>query len=167
MKKSPFIAGPPACGTLYGQKPDRSAGSIPGRSRRTPMEGRLYLYVSRDESPDHYCSWSYDPLSTSDLKNWKITKTLSPRGPNDQVPVQRRRTLPLRRRLQKRQILLYYSMRTRSTKACLNGLSNSPDRTRVKNGQPMKGISQDRPGGLRRRRRTGVLTGATFGPGIN
>ena len=50
-------------------------------------DGRLYLYVSRDESPDFYCSWRYDLLSTDDLKNWTIHRdAFASKGPNDEVP---------------------------------------------------------------------------------
>ena len=33
-------------------------------------DGNLYIYGSRDESPEYYCSKSYHMMSTSDLKNW-------------------------------------------------------------------------------------------------
>jgi hypothetical protein len=33
-------------------------------------DGKLYVYGSRDESPEYYCSWSHHVLSTSDLKTW-------------------------------------------------------------------------------------------------
>ena len=43
-------------------------------SARVAPDGRLYIYGSRDESPDYYCSDRYDILSTSDLINWKHEK---------------------------------------------------------------------------------------------
>lgn len=88
MKKSLFIAGLLACGTLYGQNPIVPPGVyLADPEGHQWKDGKLYLYVSRDESPDYYCSWSYDLLSTSDLKNWKITKNaFASKGPNDQVP---------------------------------------------------------------------------------
>lgn len=43
-------------------------------SARVAPDGRLYIYGSRDESPDYYCSDTYDILSTSDLINWKHEK---------------------------------------------------------------------------------------------
>ena len=50
-------------------------------------DGKLYVYGSRDESPDYYCSHSYDVLSTSDLIHWTIHRhTFVSKGPGDQVP---------------------------------------------------------------------------------
>lgn len=50
-------------------------------------DGKLYVYGSRDESPDYYCSWNYHVLSTSDLKNWTIHENaFASKGPGDQVP---------------------------------------------------------------------------------
>lgn len=47
----------------------------------------VYVYGTRDISPDFYCSWQYPVLSTNDLKNWTITEnTFSSKGKNDQVP---------------------------------------------------------------------------------
>jgi arabinoxylan arabinofuranohydrolase len=51
------------------------------------FDGKLYIYGSSDDSPDYYCSDRHDVLSTSDLKNWTLTKnTFSSKGKNDQVP---------------------------------------------------------------------------------
>lgn len=51
------------------------------------QDGKLYVYGSRDESPDYYCSWNYNVLSTSDLKTWTIHEnTFASKGPGDQVP---------------------------------------------------------------------------------
>jgi hypothetical protein len=50
-------------------------------------DGKLYVYGSRDESPDYYCSHSYHVLSSDDLMNWEISsESFASRGPNDQVP---------------------------------------------------------------------------------
>ena len=68
MKKSLFIAGLLACGTLYGQNPIVPPGVyLADPEGHQWKDGKLYLYVSRDESPDYYCSWSYDLLSTIDI----------------------------------------------------------------------------------------------------
>jgi arabinoxylan arabinofuranohydrolase len=49
--------------------------------------GKLYVYGSRDESPEYYCSWSYRVLSTNDLKKWELSgESFSSKGQNDQVP---------------------------------------------------------------------------------
>lgn len=50
-------------------------------------DGKMYVYGSRDESPDYYCSWDHYVLSSSDLIHWEITKdAFSSKGPKDQVP---------------------------------------------------------------------------------
>ena len=50
-------------------------------------DGKLYVYGSRDESRDYYCSWNYHVLSTSDLKNWTIHEnSFASKGRDDQVP---------------------------------------------------------------------------------
>ena len=54
MKKSLFIAGLLACGTLYGQNPIVPPGVyLADPEGHQWKDGRLYLYVSRDESPDY------------------------------------------------------------------------------------------------------------------
>jgi len=51
------------------------------------QDGKLYIYGSRDESPDYYCSWSHHVLSTSDMKTWTIHEnSFASKGPGDQVP---------------------------------------------------------------------------------
>ncbi len=51
------------------------------------QDGKLYVYGSRDESPDYYCSWDHHVLSTSDMISWEISKNVfSSKGENDQVP---------------------------------------------------------------------------------
>jgi len=50
-------------------------------------DGKLYVYGSRDESPDYYCSHSHHVLSTSDLKTWILHEnSFASKGPGDQVP---------------------------------------------------------------------------------
>lgn len=49
-------------------------------------DGKLYVYGSRDESDDYWCSYSHHVLSTSDLKHWNIDEsTLASKGENDQI----------------------------------------------------------------------------------
>ena len=49
-------------------------------------DSRIYIYGSRDESPDYYCSWDHHVVSSLDMMNWEITENaFSSRGPNDQV----------------------------------------------------------------------------------
>ena len=48
--------------------------------------GRLYVYGSRDESADHYCSHHYDIWSTRDLKTWTLHPDIfASRGAGDEV----------------------------------------------------------------------------------
>ncbi|MCX8161360.1 MAG: family 43 glycosylhydrolase [Candidatus Saccharicenans sp.] len=56
-------------------------------SARVMPDGRIYLYVSRDESPRYYCSHDYVVLSSADLLNWKVhPDAFASAGPNDRVP---------------------------------------------------------------------------------
>lgn len=49
-------------------------------------DGKLYIYGSRDESDDYWCSYTHHVLSTSDLKDWTVTENaFSSKGDNDQV----------------------------------------------------------------------------------
>lgn len=49
-------------------------------------DGKIYVYGSRDESPDYYCSFSYDVLSSSDLKKWSlVTNSFASKGPLDAI----------------------------------------------------------------------------------
>lgn len=43
-------------------------------SARVAPDGRLYIYGSRDESPDYYCSDRYNILSSEDAVIWKHEK---------------------------------------------------------------------------------------------
>ncbi|HCN84264.1 MAG TPA: hypothetical protein DIT07_11700 [Sphingobacteriaceae bacterium] len=50
-------------------------------------DGGLYVYGSKDESIDHYCSYQYDVLSTSDLKTWALTpRPFAAKSIGDQAP---------------------------------------------------------------------------------
>ena len=63
----------------------------PGRYMADPSarvfgDGKLYLYVSVDESPDYYCSWTHHVLSTEDLRTWTLHENrFASKGPEDQV----------------------------------------------------------------------------------
>lgn len=49
-------------------------------------DGKLYVYGSRDESPEYYCSWRYDVLASFDLKQWEIySNRFVSKGKNDAV----------------------------------------------------------------------------------
>lgn len=49
-------------------------------------DGKLYIYGSRDESDDYWCSYSHNVLSTSDLKQWHVVENaIASKGENDQI----------------------------------------------------------------------------------
>lgn len=74
--------------SCFGQNPIVPAGIyIADPSAHRWNDGKLYIYGSRDESPDYYCSGSHHVLSSSDLKTWTITEnSFASKGSNDQVP---------------------------------------------------------------------------------
>lgn len=62
--------------------------NIADPTARIWKDGKLYLYGSRDESLDYYCSYDYWVLSTSDMVNWEYTpKIFASKGHGDQVPM--------------------------------------------------------------------------------
>ena len=73
---------------MYGQNPIVPPGIyIADPSAHQWKDGKMYVYGSRDESPEYYCSWSHDVLSSSDLKTWNIFKnSFASKGEGDQVP---------------------------------------------------------------------------------
>ena len=75
-------------GKAFPQNPIVPAGMyIADPSAHVWQDGRIYVYGSRDESPEYYCSWDHHVLSSSDLLTWDITMNVfSSRGENDQVP---------------------------------------------------------------------------------
>lgn len=73
--------------TIKGQNPIAPEGLyIADPSAHVWKDGKMYVYGSRDENPNYYCSWDHYVLSSSDLINWEITKNaFASKGPNDQV----------------------------------------------------------------------------------
>ena len=50
------------------------------------QDGRLYVYGSTDEKPNHFCSYHHDVISSADLMHWNIaTNVLVSKGVGDQV----------------------------------------------------------------------------------
>jgi arabinoxylan arabinofuranohydrolase len=72
---------------IIGQNPIVPAGMyIADPSAHVWKDGKMYIYGSRDESPDYYCSWSHHVLSSSDLKTWTVTENaFASKGVGDQV----------------------------------------------------------------------------------
>ena len=53
---------------------------------RVWADGKLYVYGSRDESPNYYCSWHYDVLLSSDLLSWQlIPNSFASKGKGDAI----------------------------------------------------------------------------------
>lgn len=73
--------------TISAQNPIVPPGTyIADPSAHVWKDGKLYIYGSLDESINYYCSYRHHVLSTSDLKNWKITENVfASKGENDQV----------------------------------------------------------------------------------
>ncbi len=75
-------------GLIKAQNPICPPGlNIADPTTRVWIDGKLYVYGSRDESLDYYCSFDHWVLSTSDLVNWEYTpNAFASKGPFDQVP---------------------------------------------------------------------------------
>ncbi|MBN2665119.1 MAG: family 43 glycosylhydrolase [Bacteroidales bacterium] len=73
---------------LFAQNPIVPEGVyIADPSAHVWADGKIYVYGSRDESPEYYCSKSYRVLSSDDLKGWKVSgESFASAGPGDQVP---------------------------------------------------------------------------------
>jgi arabinoxylan arabinofuranohydrolase len=73
---------------VYAQNPICPSGlNIADPTARVWKDGRLYVYGSRDESLNYYCSYDYWVLSTSDLINWEFSPNVfASKGENDQIP---------------------------------------------------------------------------------
>jgi len=49
-------------------------------------DGKIYVYGSRDESKDRYCSWHYDVMKSDDAIDWQIYPyRFASKGKNDEV----------------------------------------------------------------------------------
>lgn len=88
MKRICLLLGCICSLVVSAQNPISPAGVyIADPSARVMPDGKLYIYGSRDESRQYYCSTKYNVLSSSDLKNWTLfNETFSSKGENDQVP---------------------------------------------------------------------------------
>ncbi len=76
------------CFLLNAQNPILPIGMyIADPSAKVWDDGRLYIYGSRDESTDYWCSYDHYVVSTDDMVNWKVDKDVFySKGENDQVP---------------------------------------------------------------------------------
>lgn len=61
--------------------------NIADPTARVWKDGKLYVYGSRDESVNYYCSYDHWVLSTSDLIHWEYTpNAFASKGPYDKIP---------------------------------------------------------------------------------
>jgi len=74
--------------TVLAQNPIVPPGTyIADPSAHVWKNGKIYIYGSRDESPNYYCSWLHYVLESADLKSWTIHKdAFMSKGENDGVP---------------------------------------------------------------------------------
>lgn len=72
---------------LFAQNPILPPGVyIADPSAHQWSDGRMYIYGSKDESKNYYCSWNYDVLSSSDLISWDLHEnSFASKGMNDEV----------------------------------------------------------------------------------
>ena len=62
---------------VYAQNPIVPPGSYcSDPSAHVWKDGIMYIYGSKDESPNYYCSRSYDVWSSKDLEHWVVTKNV-------------------------------------------------------------------------------------------
>ncbi|MDR0682505.1 MAG: family 43 glycosylhydrolase [Dysgonamonadaceae bacterium] len=109
---------------------------------RVDKNGKMYVYGSRDESPDYYCSQRYDLLSSTDLCNWSLTEnSFSTVGKTDGVPYSDASLYAPDMMYKDGTYFLYY---------CLSdftggvAVSRSPA-GEFKNGQPIEGVGSIDP----------------------
>lgn len=76
-----------ACTLTFSQNPICPQGlNIADPTARVWADGKLYVYGSRDESLDYYCSYDHWVLSSSDLINWEYTPNVfASKGKYDQI----------------------------------------------------------------------------------
>lgn len=130
---------------IFGQNPIVPAGMyIADPEAHVWKDGKLYLYGSRDESDDHWCSYSHHVLSTSDMKKWTVTENaFASKGPNDQVPYHDELLFAPDCAYKDRTYYLYYCSPGK-TKTEGVATSSSPNGPFV-NGKKMKGAYQIDP----------------------
>lgn len=73
---------------IFAQNPITPAGMyIADPEAHVWEDGKLYIYGSRDESDDYWCSHKHHVLSTSDLKSFYVVENaFASKGEYDQVP---------------------------------------------------------------------------------
>lgn len=128
------------CGTAAPQNPVVPPGVfLADPEGHQWQDGRLYLYVSRDEHPDDYCSPRYDLLSTSDLKNWTIhERAFVSAGEGDEVPYSDAPLYASDAACRNGKYYLYYSMPGEHSEGV--AVADSPAGP-FRDGRPVPGVS--------------------------
>jgi len=71
---------------MNAQNPIAPEGTFLSDPQARVWDGKLYVYGSRDDNTNQWCSYELDALSTSDLKNWtRHEAILGSRGKNDNI----------------------------------------------------------------------------------
>jgi len=87
-------------------------------------DGKLYIYGSRDESPNYFCSWGHDVALTTDLKTWTIQQNvITSKGAGDQIPYSDERLFAPDCQYKNGLYYLYYCL---SGKGDIEGVATSP-----------------------------------------
>jgi hypothetical protein len=73
---------------IFAQNPILPIGTyVADPSAKVWEDGRLYIYGSRDESLDYWCSYDHYVVSTDDMIHWQMDKdAFYSKGKNDEVP---------------------------------------------------------------------------------
>lgn len=83
-----FMVGLASClNTMQAQNPIVPPGMyIADPEAHVWNDGKIYIYGSRDESDDYWCSYTHHVLSSEDLISWNIVENaFASKGTNDQV----------------------------------------------------------------------------------
>ena len=82
-----FLFGALLCLTAGARNPIVTPGRyFADPSARVGPDGQLYLYGSKDESADYYCSHRYDVISTDDMRHWRTAEDVfASEGEHDEV----------------------------------------------------------------------------------
>ncbi|MCL7764525.1 family 43 glycosylhydrolase [Polaribacter sp. Z014] len=107
------------------------------------QDGKLYIYGSRDESNDYWCSHSHHVLSTDNLIDWNLDENVfSSEGKNDQVSYNDKLLFAPDCVFKEGKYYLYYcspkgTTKTKETGVAISDFPNGP----FKNGKRIEGVN--------------------------
>lgn len=130
---------------LLAQNPIIPAGTyLADAAARVWKDGKLYIYSTKDETPEHMCSTNYDVISTSNLIDWDWNKNVfASKGENDEVPYLDNLLYGPDCAFKNGKYYLYYCHQNKGKDMGV-ALSESPAGP-FKNGQLLEGVSQMLP----------------------